>query len=88
MLHRRSLLAGLGMAAASPALATPALAQNPHAHHAGQFERLNQPGRIKRRRAAFPACRDRKPGPESPPAGAMEAAGAPAPAPHGNGLGR
>lgn len=46
MLDRRSLLAGFGMAAASPALTTPALAQNPHAHHAGQFERLNQPGRI------------------------------------------
>lgn len=38
---RRSILAAL------PALAAaPALAQNPHAHHSGQFERLNQPGRI------------------------------------------
>jgi N-acetylneuraminic acid mutarotase len=38
---RRTLLAGL-----AGTIAAPALAQNPHAHHAGQFERLNQPGRI------------------------------------------
>ena len=41
-LSRRSLLAGLG----AGVVAAPVLAQNPHAHHAGQFERLNQPGRI------------------------------------------
>lgn len=41
-LSRRTLLATL---AASP-LAAPALAQNPHAHQAGQFERLNAPGRM------------------------------------------
>jgi N-acetylneuraminic acid mutarotase len=38
----RRLLLGGGLAA----LACPAAAQNPHAHHGGQFERLNQPGRI------------------------------------------
>jgi N-acetylneuraminic acid mutarotase len=40
-LSRRAVLAGgLGLAATS------ALAQGPHPHHQGQFERLNQPGRI------------------------------------------
>lgn len=41
MLTRRTLLAS-----GTASLAAPALAQNPHAHHGGQFERLNQPGRI------------------------------------------
>jgi N-acetylneuraminic acid mutarotase len=40
-LSRRSLLAGFAILPASQALA-----QNPHAHHSGQFERLNQPGRM------------------------------------------
>jgi N-acetylneuraminic acid mutarotase len=40
-MHRRNFLVGIGTVASSSALA-----QNPHAHHTGQFERLNQPGRI------------------------------------------
>jgi N-acetylneuraminic acid mutarotase len=40
-LSRRLLLSGGASVAAGAALA-----QNPHAHHQGQFERLNQPGRV------------------------------------------
>lgn len=40
-LSRRAMITGgLGLAASS------AIAQTPHPHHQGQFERLNQPGRI------------------------------------------
>ena len=41
-MSRRTLLASL---AAAP-LSGLTFAQNPHAHHAGQFERLNAPGRM------------------------------------------
>jgi N-acetylneuraminic acid mutarotase len=41
-LTRRSILAGGASLIAAPALAQ----NNPHQHHQGQFERLNQPGRI------------------------------------------
>jgi N-acetylneuraminic acid mutarotase len=40
-MKRRNFLVGIGSLVSSSALA-----QNPHAHHTGQFERLNQPGRI------------------------------------------
>ena len=41
-MHRRNLLAGAFALAAGPALGQ----GGHHDHHGGQFERLNQPGRI------------------------------------------
>jgi N-acetylneuraminic acid mutarotase len=65
MTDRRSLLAGM----AASALAAPALAQNPHAHHAGQFERLNQPGRIDTPALHFQHAVTESPAPKAAKAG-------------------
>jgi N-acetylneuraminic acid mutarotase len=65
---RRHLLAAL------PALAAaPALAQNPHAHHSGQFERLAQPGRIDTPALHFQHAVTESPAPKAAQQGAWRA---------------
>jgi Kelch motif len=65
---RRALLAGGAAFAASPSLA-----QNPHAHHGGQFERLNQPGRMGVPDLHFQHAVSDSPAPKAPAQGRWQA---------------
>jgi Kelch motif len=69
-----SIIARRGFLTAAAALAaSSALAQNPHAHHGGQFERLNQPGRIGVPDLHFQHAVSDSPAPKAPAQGRWQA---------------